>query len=309
MITRQSWYGHGKLLITGEYLVMEGAKALALPVKYGQFLSLKTSPVSEKPFLKWMARKPEGLWFQAGFSLPGLDIAKTDNEALAFHLRELLLATTRLNPDFLKGKNKYEVETLLEFEPEFGFGSSSTLISNLAYWAQVDPFELQFSALGGSAYDVACARAKGPVFYQLKEGKPRVENVTFDPPFSDYLFFVYLGQKQRTSESIKRFKQKAIYGNPEIQKISDITDKIIRVSELFDFEQCLQEHERLLSKILYQPTIKERFFASDPFQVKSLGAWGGDFVLMTAHMPVGEFKALMKKRGFSIVFSWDELVL
>jgi len=309
MISKQAWYSHGKLLITGEYLVMEGARALALPIKPGQFLSLKISPVSGNSSLKWIARKPEGLWFQAGFSLPDLDITETDNRVLALHLKELLQATIRLNPGFLKAKNQYQVETLLEFNTEFGFGSSSTLISNLAFWAQVDPFELQFSALGGSAYDVACARAKGPVFYQLENGKPQMEEVVFQPPFRECLFFVYLGQKQRTSDSIKQFKQKAIFGKQEIQQISAITREIIQVNELAYFERLIREHEKILSRILNRPTVKERLFARDPFQVKSLGAWGGDFVMMTADMPGEAFKRLMRKRGFTTVFAWDDLVL
>ena len=32
----QTFYSNGKLLITGEYVVLDGAKALALPTKFGQ---------------------------------------------------------------------------------------------------------------------------------------------------------------------------------------------------------------------------------------------------------------------------------
>ena len=35
------FYSHGKLLITGEYLVLDGAKALAVPTVFGQDLSVK----------------------------------------------------------------------------------------------------------------------------------------------------------------------------------------------------------------------------------------------------------------------------
>jgi hypothetical protein len=35
---KQTFYSNGKLLITGEYLVLDGAKAFALPTKFGQSL-------------------------------------------------------------------------------------------------------------------------------------------------------------------------------------------------------------------------------------------------------------------------------
>ena len=38
----QSFYAHGKLLITSEYLVLDGAEALALPTVYGQSLEVET---------------------------------------------------------------------------------------------------------------------------------------------------------------------------------------------------------------------------------------------------------------------------
>jgi mevalonate kinase len=34
------FYSHGKLLITSEYAVLDGAKALALPTRLGQKLSV-----------------------------------------------------------------------------------------------------------------------------------------------------------------------------------------------------------------------------------------------------------------------------
>jgi len=308
MSKQQSWYAHGKLLLTGEYLVMEGAKALALPVKPGQSLSVHISPTLENPSLSWTALKPDGHWFHAIFSLPDIKIRQTDNETLALSLRKILMTARSLKPSFLKGEDSFEVETILEFDPEFGLGSSSSLISNLAYWAGIDPFDLQFSAFGGSAYDVACARASGPVFYRLNEGKPVVEPLVFKPPFSTHLFFVYLGQKQRTTESISRFKQKANFGKDEIDRISEISQEISQAQELSDFEKLMLEHEKILAAVLSLPTVKERLFAKDDFLVKSLGAWGGDFVLVSSRMAEKDFKGLLKKRGYPTVFSWDELV-
>ena len=39
------FYSHGKLLLTGEYVVLDGAKALAIPTNKGQYLTVK--PIDE----------------------------------------------------------------------------------------------------------------------------------------------------------------------------------------------------------------------------------------------------------------------
>ena len=48
----KKFYANGKLLLTGEYLVMNGAKAVALPTNKGQSLSVKYRP-SNNPKLYW----------------------------------------------------------------------------------------------------------------------------------------------------------------------------------------------------------------------------------------------------------------
>ena len=57
----QHFYGHGKLLITGEYLVLDGALALAIPTKKGQKLTVAEA---EQPGITWEGLKESGeVWF------------------------------------------------------------------------------------------------------------------------------------------------------------------------------------------------------------------------------------------------------
>ncbi len=42
-----TFYSNGKLLLTGEYLVLNGAKALALPTVYGQNLTIEENNSSK----------------------------------------------------------------------------------------------------------------------------------------------------------------------------------------------------------------------------------------------------------------------
>jgi len=46
----ETYYMHGKFLITGEYLVLKGALALAQPLRFGQHMDVKKTT---EPILHW----------------------------------------------------------------------------------------------------------------------------------------------------------------------------------------------------------------------------------------------------------------
>lgn len=308
MTQQQSWYAHGKLLVTGEYLVMKGTQGLALPLKQGQSLHVEQIQ-SKQAELIWIADHPQGNWFRSRHTLPDLKDVESTRQELSHKLTNILQAIRQLNPDFLNGNQSFRVHTRLEFNPEFGFGSSSTLLANLARWAQVDPYVLQFSIWGGSAYDIACARADGPILYSLKNGRPAVQPVRFNPPFRHHLYFVYLGHKQRTTKSIRYFKDNARFSADVLEHISAISHEITQTSDLKSFNRLINEHEKIIAKVMGLPTVKEKLFAKAPFQVKSLGAWGGDFVLISSEWPKNKLCQYLKKSGFDICFTWDDLIL
>lgn len=64
MITdKQTFYSNGKLLIIGEYLVLDGAVALAVPTKFGQSLTIKAS---ENKGITWTSYDADGrVWLEA----------------------------------------------------------------------------------------------------------------------------------------------------------------------------------------------------------------------------------------------------
>jgi mevalonate kinase len=307
MGTKQSWHSHGKLLLSGEYLVMEGARALALPLKPGQSLTVKENELKGR--LIWHAFTPEKTWFTAEFETENFNVLQTGNLGLAENLGQILRAVRKLAPAFLQDGKGFSVETKLDFNPEFGFGSSSTLISNLAWWADVDPYHLLRLTFGGSAYDIACARMNNPIFYQLESAIPVIEEISFKPEFRKQLYFVYLGKKQKSTESIQSFNKTAVFGKGDVETISLITEQIAKAESLRDFERLLNEHEKIMSTILGRPTVKSLLFSDYEGTVKSLGGWGGDFVLVTSVRPEPAFRADMRKRGFPLLFAFDEVVL
>jgi len=221
----------------------------------------------------------------------------------------LLQKAINLSPSFLKNLQGARVETVLDFNHAFGFGSSSTLIYCLSKWAGINPYQLQQQSFGGSGFDIACADAKGPITYQRFGEQVEIKNVEISSVITDQLYFVYLGKKQHTSGSIQKFRENAAYNSSDIKSITSITDEILKTGSMDEFERLLVEHENIMSRVLRMPTIKTTGFSQYDGCVKSLGAWGGDFVLVTSRQSKEELATRMKKLGFPICFSYHDLVL
>ena len=307
------FYSHGKFLLTGEYIVLKGALALALPLKLGQSMTVETVCT---PSLQWNAHKPNGLWFSVTLNPKSLEIIDCDDPPKAEKLTQILKAVKQLNPAAFKDGIRFE--TRLDFDPNWGLGSSSTLIANLARWANVNPYELLKLTFGGSGYDIACATAEGPIYYQVKtevpelvEGPtPLVEPLDYNPPFTDHLFFIYQGKKQSSSKEIKAFLEKS---NPvdlqhDIEAISEISHAVPKCENLDEFAMLLQCHERIISRCIGQEPVQKCFPGFEGV-LKSLGAWGGDFILAATEWPENQVKKYFKGKGLEVVFGYKELVL
>ncbi len=64
-----------------------------------------------------------------------------------------------------------------------------------------------------------------------------------------------------------------------INKISELTEECICCTEITRFKELMNIHELLLADILNLTPVKEKLFPDFEGSIKSLGAWGGDFVL------------------------------
>jgi mevalonate kinase len=298
---------NGKLMLTGEYLVLKGARSLSLPLRFGQELHINEEEGIKQ--LSWNTNMKGVHWFDARFSIPEFAVANTNDFSIAKNLREILLAARSLNPSFLTEEKSYLIESDLEFDINWGFGSSSSLLVNIAQWAKVDPFDLHFLCSDGSAYDIASAMSDKAVIYQLKEKTPIVQEIDFQPPFANNLYFVYLGVKKKSNEAVKNFNTDAADYSKEIEEISFITDELSRVDSFRDFEKGILHHEKILSKILNTPEIGKTRFFDFKGSVKSLGAWGGDFVLLMTEQPLEYVTSYMKRKAYKTWFRYNDLVL
>lgn len=301
-----SFYSHGKLLLTGEYFVLDGAKSLAIPTKKGQKMIVEIGDENKNKILRWTAFTHENKrWFDAKINYKSWEILDKNPTEFSQTLCSVLIESKELTNFFLENEGKMTIQTHLEFPNDWGLGSSSTFINNIANWLGVDPFLLLKNTLGGSGYDIACANSNSPIIYQLNH-TPKIEPTLFSPTFHDNLYFIHLNQKQKSNLAIANYKKKKT--NPSsINLISNLTDELLKCNEIKSFGSILQEHEQILSRHLNQPTVKSHLFPDYPHAMKSLGAWGGDFILVIARKK--EELSYFTKKGFNIIIPYANMVL
>jgi len=300
----KSFYSNGKLLLTGEYAVLDGAKAWAIPTKFGQLLTIKENTSAQ---LFWKSFDEKGnIWFQGSYDLETLTEMENSGSETSRVLSNILKKAQGLNPSFLNNSNGYEVETRLDFPRNWGLGTSSTLINNIADWANVDPYTLLKSTFGGSGYDIACAQYNMPILFQIDKGLPFVQKLNKDIPFTESLYFVHLNQKKNSREAIFAYRDLEFDKRGFVERISLISQQISVSKSLREFEDLIKDHEKEVSKALGLMTVKSELFADYWGGIKSLGAWGGDFVLATGNDNTPDY---FKKKGYTTVISFDDMIL
>lgn len=301
---RTTFYSNGKLLISGEYLVLDGANAFALPTKFGQDLIIEEGT---NQTIEWKSYDYDNhLWFEDIIKFSEI-INKTipESETVKTTLINILHEAYVLNPDFINNSNGFKASTHLTFPRKWGLGTSSTLINNIAQWAKTNAYTLLNNSFGGSGYDIACAQNNTPILYQVENNA--VKPVIFNPDFKHNIYFVYLNKKQNSKSAIK-----AYYNNrnehlaENVAKNDKITDAILNAKTLKEFVLAVEKHEIHLSNILETRTIKEIAFSDFNGVIKSLGAWGGDFVMVISkENPTAYFAA----KGYETILTYDEMIL
>lgn len=302
---QKTFYSSGKLLLSGEYLVLVGALALAMPVRFGQKMTV--TEISGSKSIAWKTRLPDGLWFNARFRIPEFTPVNPSDANSALFIQSLLKAAHAIKPDFLNTSDGYIVDCYIDYDIRWGLGSSSALISNMAWWADIDPFELHAQVSKGSGYDVACARSDSPLLFKTSQGTRIIRQVDFNPVFHDNLYFVYLGRKQNTQTDVdKFFKNKQNYSN-QTGRISEISRQMLDSASFDEFSSLIKEHELIMAEVLEKKPVKDTLFSDLNGEVKSLGAWGGDFVMVLWPYQNKELITYLAKKKLNIAFSLNEI--
>ncbi|MEN8900218.1 MAG: GYDIA family GHMP kinase [Nonlabens sp.] len=294
---------HGKFLITGEYAVLNNVPALAIPLKLNQYLEITPRDDQE---ITWKSYNSDGhLWYQVMTNVNDLysDCINCDNP-VTFKLSEILNTALHLTSNTsLRG---FDAVMTLDFDRHSGMGTSSTLISCVAQWLGCDPYQLQFKCFGGSGYDVACATAQKPVIYNYNNAEPTIEEVHFSPAIKDQIFFVYLNRKQDSRDSIAQFNKELLTEDIRME-LSNMPQTFINASiDLVSYNQVIERHEVLISTLIGVEPIKKQLFDDYRGAIKSLGGWGGDFVMATGDQTDREY---FLKKGYDTIYGWDDVVL
>jgi len=114
----QNFYSNGKLLITGEYVVLDGGLSLAVPTKFGQ--SLTVEPINE-PEISWKSYNSDSsVWFEDTFSINEIASGFVNpRNDVSERLIQILNAAKTLNPEFLNTNQGFKISTHLTF-PKIG---------------------------------------------------------------------------------------------------------------------------------------------------------------------------------------------
>ncbi len=302
---QQTFYSNGKLLITGEYLILDGAKGLALPTKMGQNLIVEDTNTGAIHWKSYDADR--SVWFEDTLSFEEIQNNNATPESVKATLIKILHVANAMNPDVFSNSGGLSITTQLSFPRNWGLGTSSTLINNIAQWFQIDAFELLHKSFGGSGYDIACAQNNNPITYSIANGKPKVEQVVFKPEFSQNLYFVYLNQKRNSKSAIAEYHSNKTSQLPSyIATVNELTQDTITAATLEEFAQLLYQHETVLSALLKTEMVKNTLFPDFDGTIKSLGAWGGDFVLAVSKENP---KPYFVVKGYETVIPYGEMIL
>jgi mevalonate kinase len=300
------FYSNGKLLITGEYFVLNGATAFAIPLKVGQGMDAELVD-DGKDLIYWSTSVKNQPWFTAIFSKADLSIVDTNNRKSSEFIQKLL-RFVKDKSAALNASQSVRISANVEFAMEWGFGSSATLIANLAQWAKINPYELLFATTNGSGYDVACAMVGSPILYK-NHPKPEVVKVDFSPSFLNKIYFIYLGQKQNSAASVEKLGQKVKGRNVEADRISAISKAIVKANSLREFEALINAHEQIVGTTLGLESVKQRLFPNFEGSVKSLGAWGGDFIMATHSGEASYVYSYFNAKGLDVIFPYNDIAL
>ncbi len=298
--------GNGKLLLSGEYFVLDGATALAIPTQLGQ--SLRVGENDDEQIIWRSFDEQKKCWFEANFELPSLQILACNDQKVAETLQAILAVAKIENVQFLTDNQGFTCATYLEFPRHWGLGSSSTLIYCIAQWAQVNPYILLEKTMGGSGYDLACAGIHQAMLYERNGSSPNIQLVDFQPSFAENLYFVHLGKKQNSREGIARYRSAKEDKMPLIATINTLTEVMLNAKNLDEFEAVIETHENLIANFLGLNRAKSLYFSDFWGEIKSLGAWGGDFILATSPKTAQETSVYFQNKGFSTIIPYGKMI-
>jgi hypothetical protein len=79
----------------------------------------------------------------------------------------------------------------------------------------------------------------------------------------------------------------------------------VKTQKKSEFQNLMLTHESIISKLIGMPPVQQTMFSDYEGVVKSLGAWGGDFVLACGPKTS---KAYFLAKGYTVCIPYFELI-
>ena len=120
-------------------------------------------------------------------------------------------------------------------------------------------------------------------------------------------WLAWLGHKKDTASDLREMKQVFSLAGEEIRWFTEISRSMVSCKELHEFRTLMEAHETRLSGLLGRAPLSERFGEMEA-SVKSLGAWGGDFILIASAIEEDELVKRLESFGLQSVYRFKDLV-
>jgi mevalonate kinase len=179
----------------------------------------------------------------------------------------------------------------------------------LAQWTGINPYFLLEKTMGGSGYDLACAGIDSAIIYERNGVNPTIQIVDFQPIFAENLYFIHLGKKQNSREGITRYRAKKTENQSILNEITRLSKAMLDCKTLAEMEQVIANHEKIVADYLDLPMVQSLHFADYWGKTKSLGAWGGDFILATSERSEPETLQYFQQKGYQTIIPYHKMIL
>lgn len=299
----QNYHSNGNLLLTGEYLISQGAEAIALPLKKGHTLAV--TPIHGKKII-WESVYNQETKTKISLKSDDFEITQTNNENSAKFIQQLLRkAMDHLPP--LSHLPGYHIKAIHDYPEFLEFGCESALIANIANWFNINPYRFSRDISPGLEHGIACARSNKPILYQLTNKYPDYREINLNLPFKGNIYIIYTGHNP-DSYNKKKQTQKYPDHHEVFPKIREINKRIIQSRTYEEFENSILDHDKILSGVLKEQRLQERIFQDFPGLIKPLNEWNGELNLVTWKGDKNELHEYFAPYNIQTIFTWDELV-
>lgn len=294
-----SIFSAGKIILMGEYAVLHGSDALCLPLATGQMLTVRPS---EGNLIHWKWKYRQHILADFSLFCDTLDINQPSTGDFQWG-QKLIQLIRQYRADFLTTGFTLEFENY--FPPEWGLGSSSATISSLCRMADVNPFIINATLTGGSGADIAATTAPGWFLYRKTNNNPLTWPLPFNFPHADNSYFVYTGKKQATQSHVKEISNSIKAEEIDWLQTNIPLYKFLSSSTVPEAMKCVSDHEQIISVAIQMDPAANRF-RDFPGSIKSLGAWGGDYLLAVTQQDEAFVRSYFHQKELNTVFNWKE---